>query len=161
MAATGTGAAQPATAPPRAAGPALRLAWRHAAVDLTAAPRSVPVARRLVRLVLASWELAGLAESAELIASELVTNAIAASATAGHHPVIRLRITSRVYAVVVAVWDGSDQWPVPRRDGAADALGGRGLMLVGALADRWGAERAEEGGKTVFAVISRAAGPSL
>jgi hypothetical protein len=153
MAATGTGAAQPATAPPPAAGPALRLAWRHAAVDLAAAPRSVPVARRLVRLVLASWELAGLAESAELIASELVTNAIAASATAGY-PVIRLRITSRMYAVVVAVWDGSDQWPVPQRDGA-DALGGRGLMLVEALADRWGAEPAEEGGKTVFAVLAR------
>jgi anti-sigma regulatory factor (Ser/Thr protein kinase) len=154
MAATGTGAAQPATAPPPAAGPALRLAWRHAAVDLAAVPRSVPVARRLVRLVLASWELAGLAEYAELIASELVTNAIAASAAAGH-PVIRLRITSRTYAAVIAVWDGSDGWPVPRRDGTADALGGRGLMLVEALADRWGAEPAEESGKTVFAVLAR------
>jgi anti-sigma regulatory factor (Ser/Thr protein kinase) len=154
MAATGTGAAQPATAPPRTADPASGLAWRHAAVDLEAAPRSVPVARRLVRLVLASWELAGLAERAELIASELVTNAIAASAPAGH-PVIRLRVTSRMHAVLVAVWDGSAQWPAPQRDGAADALGGRGLMLVGALADRWGTEPADEGGKTVFAVLAR------
>jgi anti-sigma regulatory factor (Ser/Thr protein kinase) len=154
MAATGTAAAPPALAPPGLAGPALRLAWRHAAVDLDAAPRSVPAARRLVRLVVASWGLASLVETAELIASELATNAIAASAPAGH-PVIRLRITSRMHAVMVAVWDASDQRPERQRDGAADALGGRGLVLVEALADRWGTEPADEGGKSVFAVIAR------
>jgi anti-sigma regulatory factor (Ser/Thr protein kinase) len=154
MAATGITAAQPATGPPGTAGPALRLAWRHAAVDLDAVPWSVPAARRLVRLILASWELAGIAETAELIASELVSNAVAASARAGH-PVIRLRITSRIYGVVVAVWDASDQQPAPQRDGAADALGGRGLVLVEALAGRWGVEPADEGGKTVFAVLAR------
>jgi hypothetical protein len=37
--------------------------------------------------------------------------------------------------------------------GPADALGGRGL--VDALADRWGSDPATDGGKTVFAEISR------
>jgi hypothetical protein len=87
------------------------------------------------------------------VTSELVTNAIGASAEAGN-PVVRLRVTSRMHAVLVSVWDASERQPAPRRDGAADDLGGRGLVLVEALADHWGTEPAHEGGKTVFAVLA-------
>lgn len=133
--------------------PASRATWRHAAADLDAVPRSVPAARHLVRLVLRSWGLENAVTSAELIASELVTNAVAASAAVGS-PVIRLRLTRRAWSLLVQVWDACPSLPEPRL-GPADALGGRGLVLVEALADRWGSDPADDGGKTVFAEISR------
>jgi anti-sigma regulatory factor (Ser/Thr protein kinase) len=133
--------------------PASRATWRHAAADLDAEPRSVPAARHLVRLVLRSWALEDTADAAEIIASELVTNAVAVSAAAGY-PVIRLRLTRRAWSLLVEVWDACPGLPEPRL-GPADALGGRGLVLVDALADRWGSDPADDGGKTVFAEISR------
>jgi anti-sigma regulatory factor (Ser/Thr protein kinase) len=133
--------------------PASRATWRHAAADLDAEPRSVPAARHLVRIVLRSWGLEDAADAAEIIASELVTNAVAASAAAGH-PVIGLRLTRRTCSLLVQVWDACPGLPEPRL-GPADALGGRGLVLVEALADRWGTEPVDGGGKTVFAEISR------
>ena len=133
--------------------PASRATWRHAAADLDVEPRSVPAARHLVRLVLRSWGLEDTADAAEMVASELVTNAVAASAAAGY-PVIRLRLTRRERSLLVQVWDACHGLPEPRLR-PADALGGRGLVLVEALADRWGTEPADDGGKTVFAEISR------
>jgi anti-sigma regulatory factor (Ser/Thr protein kinase) len=153
MTATGTAEAQPATAPHETAGVAFRLAWRHAAVDLDAVPRSVPAARHLVRLVLRSWDLEDATSITELIASELATNAVRASAAAGC-PVVGLRLTCRPRSLVVAVWDASPTLPAPRRDGPVDALGGRGPVLVETLADRWGCDPAD-GGKLVYAEISR------
>jgi hypothetical protein len=92
--------------------PASRVAWRHAAADLDALPRSVPAARHLVGLVVRSWGLKDTAISAELITSELVTNAVAASAAAGH-PVIRLRLTRRAWSLLIQVWDASPGLPEP------------------------------------------------
>jgi anti-sigma regulatory factor (Ser/Thr protein kinase) len=128
-------------------------AVRHAAADLDAVPRSVPAARHLIRLVLRSWGLEDTAGTTELITAELVTNAVAASAAA-RCPVVRLRLTSRAWSLLVQVWDASPGLPEPRL-GPADAIGGRGLVLVAALADRWGSDPADEGGKTVYAEISR------
>jgi anti-sigma regulatory factor (Ser/Thr protein kinase) len=133
--------------------PASRVAWRHAAADLDALPRSVPAARHLVRLVLRSWGLEDTADTAEIIACEQVTNAVAASAAAGH-PVISLRLTRRAWSLLIQVWDSSPGLPAARL-GPADALGGRGLILVEALADRWGCDPADDGGKFVYAEISR------
>jgi anti-sigma regulatory factor (Ser/Thr protein kinase) len=103
--------------------------------------------------VLRSWGLEGIAAAAELIASELVTNAVAASAAAGH-PVVRLRVTCRPWSLLVAVWDGAPGRPEPRQDNPAEAPGGRGLVLVAAFADSWGYDLAD-GGKFVYAEISR------
>jgi anti-sigma regulatory factor (Ser/Thr protein kinase) len=133
--------------------PASRATWRHAAADLDAEPQSVPAAHHLARLVLRSWGLEDTADAAEVIASELVTNAVAASAAAGY-PVISLRLTLRPWSLLVQIWDACPGLPEPRM-GPADALGGRGLVLVDALADRWGSDPATDGGKTVFAEISR------
>jgi anti-sigma regulatory factor (Ser/Thr protein kinase) len=103
--------------------------------------------------VLRSWGLENTAGTAELITAELVANAVAASAAAGH-AVISLRLTRRAWSLLVQVWDASPGLPKARL-GPADALGGRGLVLVEALADRWGCDPAGDGGKTVFAEISR------
>ena len=84
---------------PAVIAPASRATWRHAAADLDAEPRSVPAARHLVRLVLRSWGLENTAGTAELITAELVTNAVAASAAAGH-AVIRLRLTRQARSLL-------------------------------------------------------------
>jgi anti-sigma regulatory factor (Ser/Thr protein kinase) len=139
---------------PAAVSPAIRLAWRHAAADLDALPRSVPTARHLVRLVLGSWGLDDSIGITELIVSELVTNAVRASEAAGM-PVVRLRLTRRIDALRIDVWDRGEPLPQYRPDGRLDDSGGRGLLIVDSLADVWGTEAADDGGKFVFTVLAR------
>ena len=109
-----------------------------------------------------------LAEPAELIVSELVTNAVTAS-VAGTRPdqgrpaglpVVRLRLASDGRQVLVAVWDGSPEPPVAR-DAGPGAVSGRGLLLVQAFSDDWGYyfPRSEGGrareGKVVWATAGK------
>src|SRR5215472_17242818 len=68
----------PADSEPEAGG------WKEfSLLELAAGPGSVPRARRHVRQVLSEWNLGLLGEAAELVVSELVTNAIRASRDAG------------------------------------------------------------------------------
>ena len=72
-----------------------------------------------------------------LLTSELVTNAV--RATAGRQQAaIRLRLSSDQERVLVEVWDADPQPPEPD-DGppGLDEEGGRGLFLVAALSARW------------------------
>ncbi|MDQ2875550.1 MAG: ATP-binding protein [Actinomycetota bacterium] len=143
---------QQAAAAPETARRHPAAAWRCAAADLPAEPRSVPAARRLVRLVLASWALDGLQDTAEMITSELVTNGIAASEA--RYPTVRLRLTCQPCSLLIEAWDANPGRP-ELREGPLDAEHGRGLVLVSALADNWGCDPADDGGKTMFAVIAR------
>ncbi len=98
--------------------------------------------------VLGAWSLAGLADTAELLVSELATNAVQAaqkglalSRPAGpppERPCVELRLTLTDYALVIEVWDGCPA--PPRHTGLPDAsrLGGRGLFLVQELSRHWG-----------------------
>ena len=58
------------------------------------------------------WHLTGLAHSAELLVSELVTNAITASRSAGGDSPVQLLLLSDIGRVVVMVWDASPNLPV-------------------------------------------------
>lgn len=59
----------------------------------------------------------------------------------------------------VAVTDAKgEQLPVVPADSATDGETGRGLLMVGALADRWGTEPHPPGGKTVWAEVSHRSG---
>ncbi len=72
-------------------------------------------------------------ETAELIVSELVSNAVAASRALDGGPFpVRFWLLSDRKRVLIVVWDAS---PIPpaRLDPADDAEDGRGLMLVDAL----------------------------
>jgi anti-sigma regulatory factor (Ser/Thr protein kinase) len=97
------------------------------------------------------------ADIAELLTSELATNAVQASQHLGVRaalavvPVIRLLVLSNGADLVICVWDGNDQMPF-RRDASLDEEGGRGLMLVESLAADWGAYH-ETDGKVVWAFI--------
>lgn len=98
---------------------------------------AVPCARLHIRHVLREWQQADLIETAELIVSELMTNAI--TATQAIHSVcpIRLWIQSDNSQALIIVGDSSPH-PPRRLDPAGDTEGGRGLVLVEALSNRWG-----------------------
>jgi anti-sigma regulatory factor (Ser/Thr protein kinase) len=123
----------------------------HAEVDLTGLDRPQEVARRVVRDVLAdedeSW-----AEVITLVADELVGNADRHVETGKP---IGIALDLYEWGAVVQVTDsGFDVTAVPLHPQApsADEEGGRGLMLVNALASSW-AVRPTDMGKCVVALF--------
>lgn len=120
-------------------------------------PTAVPCARAHTTQVLWEWGMAEMSDTAELIVSELITNAITASRALDDGPSpIRFWILSDKKRVLILVWDASPNPPV-RMQSAADAEGGRGLMLVDAISTQWAwypvADKIE--GKVVWALISQ------
>lgn len=120
-------------------------------LELGALPSAVPRARRHTSQVLRKWGLAEIGESAELVVSELITNAIRASCQPGCGSRVRLWLFSNGASVVIKVWDSSPEPPQPARAGPADE-DGRGLLIVQALATSWNSH-ARDGGKIVWAVL--------
>ncbi|MFE0420069.1 ATP-binding protein [Streptomyces tendae] len=90
--------------------------------------------RRVLRAALAHWRLSDHGETAELLLTELVTNALRHSDGSS----IGVRVCVRDDRLVIAVNDGSPGIPVLRPAGPDDESG-RGLFLVEALAESWGA----------------------
>ncbi|MFF4651338.1 SpoIIE family protein phosphatase [Streptomyces sp. NPDC001380] len=118
-------------------------AQRTAGWTLPAEPCAASRARRLARATLVDWGLEGIGDTAELLASELVTNAVRyASAPIG------LRLTVGEDALLLEVSDPVPEPPTERRAEGTDE-GGRGLELVRRLAARWGT-RTEGQGKVVW-----------
>ena len=107
-------------------------------VDLPADPASVGQARRFVRGVLDDWELGHLVDTVALLTSELATNAVLHARTAFAVVVSRSKGDVRV-----DVLDGSGVTPRSRQPSPTAATG-RGVNMVAALADGWGATPATE-----------------
>ncbi|WP_405755864.1 MULTISPECIES: ATP-binding protein [unclassified Streptomyces] len=102
--------------------------------------------RRILRIYLASWGLAGLAHSAELALTELVSNVVRHVPGRG----CSVLILCGPGGLRVEVTDcGREPVRVARGDDGELGEGGRGLLLVEAVTDRWGAE-ATATGKTVW-----------
>ncbi|MER5641488.1 SpoIIE family protein phosphatase [Kitasatospora sp. NPDC002227] len=99
-------------------------------------------ARRFTRTTLDSWGLGGLTDLAELLTSELITNALT---HAGAPTELRL-FRNRVLTIEVA--DVDSHPPTLRRAQDSDE-GGRGMHLVNELAHRWGS-RSTTDGKVVW-----------
>ncbi len=112
-------------------------------VHLDPRPESARRARRVVASALVEAGRIDLVETAELLVSELVTNAVVHARTA-----IDLVIRAGTDGLRVAVRDGSAHLPSRRHYGRA-ATTGRGLELVSLLARRHGTDT-DEGGKTVW-----------
>ncbi|WP_414507598.1 ATP-binding protein [Streptomyces sp. NEAU-L66] len=107
-------------------------------------------ARRALRQQLRVWGVSGeLADSAELLVSELVTNAVRAQASADAE--VGVRFVWSGGRLRLEVWDASDELPV-MKDAEEDEECGRGLVLVDALASCWGVDR-DGTGKTVWAEL--------
>ncbi|MFB6806950.1 SpoIIE family protein phosphatase [Streptomyces sp. NPDC056387] len=120
------------------------LAPEHVAFwELAAEPAAAGRARHLTETTLTGWGLGELAFTAELVVSELVTNAYRYG---GGTPVTLRLIRDR--SLICEVFDSSSTAPHLRRARTTDE-GGRGLFLVAQLTERWGA-RYTRRGKTVW-----------
>ncbi len=118
---------------------------RVATWDLPSDPAVVADARAQVLARLDAWQLPDAAFTAELVVSELVTNAIRYG-----QPPIQLRLI-RGTTLLCEVSDASGTAPHLRRARTYDE-GGRGLLLIAQLAHRWGT-RHQPTGKTIWAEI--------
>jgi len=117
--------------------------------DIPPRPEQVTYVRHQTRLVLSLWRLTDLLAAVEVLVSELATNAV-------RH--------ARTLFTVAAVWDGltlrvqvSDASPLsprPRRAARPDREGGRGLLLVDAIATDWGVDLHPRG-KTIWFAMRR------
>lgn len=120
------------------------------AVRLPADPASVAAARALVRDELTGAGRPDLVEDAALAVTELAANAVLHA-----HTEITVTVAVTDAGVRVVVEDGSAVLPVPLPVGPS-ALSGRGLALVAAVTDRWGADPAVTGGKAVWFELTTA-----
>lgn len=116
-------------------------------------PRCVRMARNELRRELGVWGLGELADTAEVVLCELLTNAVRhAQAPRDRLVETRCEPTSDG-GVRIEVHDANESWPV-LQEPSADAEGGRGLAMVDALTGaRWGVSAREGVGKRVWAVV--------
>jgi anti-sigma regulatory factor (Ser/Thr protein kinase) len=109
-------------------------------------------ARLHSRHVLGDWGLSGLSGDAELLVSELTTNAIAAVQPTTLP--VRMWLLADTRRVLVLVWDPSSRPPV-LADSGQDAENGRGLQIVQAVSQLWDWYRPQNTtGKIVWALAS-------
>jgi anti-sigma regulatory factor (Ser/Thr protein kinase) len=139
------------------AGTAAEIDSRLIAFVLPSIPESVPTARSRVRAALSFHGLGEYADDAAAITSELVTNAIQHVCGDGTETIgVTLSRVRNLEAVTVAVSDSSPDGPA-MCEAPAGGERGRGLRIVEALSAAWG-WRPQEGGKAVFAVLTKQAG---
>lgn len=127
-------------------------AIRNISLLLSPTPRGARLARLLATEQLRSWGLP--LDPAEHIVAELATNA----ATHGRVPGRDFRLTLYVVGgtLRIEVTDTrGDRLPRPTLP-APDATTGRGLLVVAALADRWGVTPGPHPRKTVWAEVDAA-----
>lgn len=120
-------------------------------LEFGALPGAVPCARLHTRHVLWEWGLGDLRDPAELIVSELLTNAVTASHTTGRYLPVRLWLLSDGSRIEIQVWDSNPKPPRPAPAADTDETG-RGLLLVEAVSAAWD-WRFADGGKIVWAVL--------
>jgi anti-sigma regulatory factor (Ser/Thr protein kinase) len=118
--------------------------WR-ASMDVPATVHGPAAARRVIGALPPVWELPQLRDTAELVVSELVTNAYL------HAPgtdSFELEMVRRENGVRISLADGNSIRPMLRELGGEE-LSGRGMRIVAELASAWGAED-HHGGKRVW-----------
>lgn len=127
-------------------------------IILAAVLSAVGCARRFVTATLRQWGRADLIETAELLTSELVTNAVRATGVlkATIDPdefdelnMLRIQIEARDSSTFVSVWDCDPTMPVAVLHDLDDERG-CGLLLVDAMSKRWSCYPSPAGGKVVW-----------
>lgn len=125
------------------------------AKEFAGRPETVGLVRRFVAATLASWDLDDLSEVACLLSSELASNAV--------------RHVGALYQLVleldppelrVEVVDPSRRLPV-LAENTANSGSGKGLVLVDALATRWGVRQLSRGKAVWFVLSAGHISPSL
>ncbi|MCM2419908.1 ATP-binding protein [Streptomyces sp. RKAG293] len=97
---------------------------------------SPKIAREFIASVLRSLDLAHILDAAQLCVSELGTNSLQHAPCTGS----LLWLDVRNICIRIHVYDASPAGPLLRRGTRASAEHRRGLVLVDAVADRWGTE---------------------
>ncbi|WP_406469175.1 ATP-binding protein [Streptomyces hirsutus] len=100
-------------------------------------PRAVTISRRTLRLILTMHGLIRLVDVAELLAAELITNAV--THTKGP---AALRVRWSAGVLRIGAWDANPEPPDTSAELNGNAIdeGGRGLALVRACSDLWGCQ---------------------
>jgi anti-sigma regulatory factor (Ser/Thr protein kinase) len=114
-----------------------------AEADFPADLASAAAARRFAASVLSSWGYDSLIESAQLLISELVVNAVLHAESS-----VVVRLALEAGALRVEIRDRAAALP-ELRPVDPTAVTGRGLLIVDAVASRWGV-RTEDDGKVVW-----------
>jgi anti-sigma regulatory factor (Ser/Thr protein kinase) len=125
---------------------------RSASIDLPPTAGSVTGARRLVQGLLRAWDIPHHCEDATLLVTELVANVVD---HVGGEEDLTLELSISDDWLRIAVVDGSSIRPVVQ-ELSQDRPRGRGLRIVEAIADRWGADD-HNGGKRVWFDLRRPA----
>lgn len=109
--------------------------------------RAPKKARIVLKTKLTDWNLSHLVDDAELVTTELATNAMKCDLP------FTLKLIRGDTSVLIEVTDTSDGMPIViDNNGDAAAEEGRGMYLVDLLSKEWGVRPAEEG-KTVWARV--------
>lgn len=123
--------------------------YESAGIEIGPDPGDVARARRFLAEHCRMWGWEELVSDAELVASELVTNALVHTGTR-----CELCVGVSASALRLQVIDGNPAVPDLRVAGDSDE-GGRGLVLVSALSTAWGTESLHRRGKVVWAELRR------
>jgi anti-sigma regulatory factor (Ser/Thr protein kinase) len=154
VSAPGSGAsdASPAT---HASGPGTAVRnWPHVSfLELAALTTAVPCGRLHTRQVLWEWRLAHLAQDAELLVSEMLTNAIKAPRPPDGTGLVALRLLASQQQLLIEIWDHNPDDPQPRQAGP-ESESGRGLTVIEALSDRWGLRRVHPNLKVIWCELA-------
>ncbi|WP_217210364.1 ATP-binding protein [Streptomyces sp. AC550_RSS872] len=113
---------------------------------LTVGEHSARHIRAIARSLLGEWSMREMTDAVELGVTELVANVVR------HVPDRRCEvlILRQTGGVRVEVTDGCGQLPVIHRQSAPQDEGGRGLLLLDAVSDKWGVDPLAGGGKAVW-----------
>jgi anti-sigma regulatory factor (Ser/Thr protein kinase) len=122
----------------------------RAATHLPPVRQSPGAARRFVSDTLRRWHLDTAVEAAELLTSELVTNAVLHAGTE-----VQIILEDRGDHVHIEVVDLNRRQPVPRFTPYDDLQTGRGLTLLDSVAAEWGVDPRERGKAVWFDLSSR------
>ena len=149
---------------------------RQSQLTLVAIPNASYWARRHTEDLLREWGAETLSSDAQLVVTELVTNAMKESGGLDAYAqnvyiqepraipyerlaelaTIRLRLSYGSRRLLIEVWDESEPLPEVKTPDL-DSQNGRVLIIVGALSDKFGWYPAEGGGKVVWAEMAEAA----
>jgi anti-sigma regulatory factor (Ser/Thr protein kinase) len=122
-------------------------------LELAALPTVVPCGRLHTRQVLWEWKLDHLADDAETLVSELLTNAVRASWSPAGPGLVALRLLANHERLVIEVWDQNPDHPQPRQaDHQSES--GRGFVVIEALSHRWGFRRVSPSFKVVWCELA-------
>jgi hypothetical protein len=128
-------------------------------VEFAADPAAVPAARLRLRADLKDWGIDIPTDDAELVATEIVANAVNATRATrwpASRPPVRLWLRGGIRILYVLAWDATSLVPQPRAADTWDEAG-RGLLLIDTFS-RWGHYNppGEAVGKVVWAQLPKA-----